>query len=107
MSSQNHDTYSKSLHNFDGLNSQVNNVVAGKEPTQMNIMKWLKRPYIYGPAIFIVVLIILWFLDFGFLKDQETKKTKTWLLLLIAGVVALAASVGIFFFLRSRQPQLT
>ena len=103
MSDQKTDIFARSLHSFDGLNSQVSNVVAGQEPKQINIMNWLKRPYIYGPGIFIIILIILWMLDLSFLKDQETKKTKTWLLVVIAGSIALAASIGLFFFLRSRQ----
>ena len=95
--------YNRSLSSYDHLESQVNNVVADKSPTSLNLTKMLKNPWIYVGVFSILFLSILWVWSPGFLQNEENK-TKWWLLLTVAGVLTVI-STGIvwYFFLRKKS----
>ena len=57
--------------------SQVNNVVADKSPTSLNLTKLLKNPWIYVGVFSILFLSILWVWSPGLLQNEE-HKTKWW-----------------------------
>ena len=48
--------YNRSLSSYDHLESQVNNVVADKSPTSLNLTKMLKNPWIYVGVFSILFL---------------------------------------------------
>ena len=41
------ENYNRSLSSYDHLESQVNNVVAGKSPNSLNLSQMFKNPWIY------------------------------------------------------------
>ena len=87
---------------FDTLESQVNNVVAGKPPSSMDFSKLIRNPWVYGTALFVIFLLILWTWSPGFLKNDD-EKTKVWLLLLIAGLLSVISGGLIWFFTRKKD----
>ena len=89
---------------FDNLESQVNNVVSGKAPSSIDFNKLIRKPWVYGTALFIVFLLIIWFWSPGFIKDDEGHN-KTWLLLGIPFVLAAVSSGLLWFFVfREKSP---
>jgi len=96
------ENYNRSLSSYDHLESQVNNVVAGKSPNSLNLSQMFKNPWIYLAIFSILFLIILWVWSPGFLKSEDNK-TKWWLMLLIVGILTII-STGLvwYFFLRKK-----
>ena len=97
------DPYLDGINNYDALEHQVNNVIAGKAPNSFDFQKILKNPLVYLGATFLIFLIILWFWSPGFMKDDE-EKTKLWLLLVITTSLSLASTGAIWwFFLKKKK----
>ena len=51
--------YNRSLSSYDHLESQVNNVVADKSPTSLNLTKMLKNAWIYVGVFYILFKTIV------------------------------------------------
>jgi len=97
------DPYMDGMNNYDELEHQVNNVIAGKAPNSFDFQKILKNPLVYLGVTFLIFLIILWFWSPGFIKDDEDN-TKIWLILVITASLSLASTGAIWwFFLRGKS----
>ena len=92
------DPYLDGLKHYDDLESQVNNVVSGKNPNSIDFSKFLKNPLVYLGGIFLILVIILYSWSPGFLQDDK-HYTKWGLLLGISSGVALVGTGLIWWFM--------
>ncbi len=98
------ENYNRSLSSYDQLESQVNNVVAGKSPNSLDLSKVFKSPWIYLGIFSILFLIILWVWSPGFLKNEENK-TKWWLMLVIVGILTVISTGLVWYFFLRKKPE--
>ena len=97
MNTHEKDPYLNGISHYDDLESQVNNVIAGKAPNSFDFKKMLKNPLVYLTAIFVIFMVILWVWSPGFIKD-ENGSTKIVLLLLIPAILAALSAGALWFF---------
>ena len=68
---------------------------------QGTLKKWIKKPYISIPMVFICVLIILWLLDLGFIKNEKNQTSIFKLFLWTAGLTIVVWLLLYFFWIRT------
>lgn len=87
--------------NFGEIQEQVSKVTRGYGKNsfdmQGTLKKWIKKPYISIPMVFFFVLIILWLLDLGFIKNEENQTSIIKLFLWTAGLT-IGVWLPLYFF---------
>ncbi len=75
------DPLHKATQHYDTLNQQVNKVSKGYRKNSLDISQsiktWIKKLYISIPFVFLCVLILLWLLDLGIIKNSENETSVT------------------------------
>lgn len=92
------DPYLDGLKHYDDLETQVNNVVSGKNPNSIDFGKLLKNPLIYLGGIFLIFVITLYSWSPEFLQDEK-HYTKWGSLLGISLVISLIGTGLIWWFM--------
>ncbi len=86
---------------FEDIKYQVSKVARGHRKNsfdmQGTVKKWIKLPYVSIPIVFFFVLIILWLLDFGFIKNDENQTSVIKLFMWSIGLT-IAIWVPLYFF---------
>jgi len=98
MNTYQKDPYLNGLSHFDDLESQVNNVISGKAPNSIDFKKILKNPMVYLIGCFVIFMTILWVWSPGWLKQDDSKNIKIWLVILISIILSGISSGALWFF---------
>lgn len=103
MNTHEKDPYLNGISRYDDLESQVNNVIAGKAPNSFDFKKMLKNPLVYLAVIFVVFLVAIWVWSPSFVKGEKGS-TKIGLLLLIPAIIAIVGSGALWVFWLRKIP---
>jgi hypothetical protein len=91
----------KATQHYDTLNQQVNKVSKGYRKNSLDISQsiktWIKKLYISIPFVFLCVLILLWLLDLGIIKNSENETSVT-KLFIWSIVLTIIIWIPLYFF---------